>query len=180
MFCVITHLFMWFGVPSALPRTVISKVDLTSLRIEMSCGNSSTLITIDQDVSLDGTDCSSNQSIHNELRFHSCTTSCENTINPLKICLYDEHNSPQDCSDYGDFEGRYLTGGSLHFNGNGSVKFWSNFTAEEGLVVSGMGCRMPTLNYATQCAVICRGDTSQTVMCRRTVAPENRAKTIAL
>lgn len=173
VYTVITHMLLWFAVPSAAPRRIYTDYNLTSIPIFFPCvgfGNTSVAEIV---LPLDQT-CAANSVP--KISFDECSSDCFAATKP-EICTHGLQNQTN-CDYYGDFDHRYLSGGSIHFSANSSLTL-RNFTAHTGEGVSSIGCRLNS-SRNSECAVSCRAHGVLRLTCAKTVPSENRVRTIVL
>ena len=175
---MISHRLMWFGVPSALPTTITSKADVPVLSLLLPCDNS----YLNTPTFLTGI--SFNDSCKMEaavltgfnLRFRQCVSNCGKEYQPTLCLIGPSGEQPTDCSHFTDFEKRYLTDGAMYVKNK--TLLMSNFTAEEGQIVSHLACVVP--GAARECSVTCEVESDQKIVCQTKIPPKNRTKMLAL
>ncbi|GAU92429.1 hypothetical protein RvY_04511 [Ramazzottius varieornatus] len=186
-FTAVSHVLLMFVPPIAMANTIVD-LPLPEFTLTYHCSNSSSYFSHKEYQPISPNSSASiislpkhalstgNESPKVLLQFMRCATTCPDI--PV-LCLYPVDNlSPADCSIYSDFEGRYLTNGSITINAGGETT-WSNFHAEKGQPVSSVACSAAT---SADCAVTCSAQPfeHELVLRQYKIVPGDRTLTLTM
>ncbi|XP_055331684.1 major facilitator superfamily domain-containing protein 6-like [Paramacrobiotus metropolitanus] len=171
---VITHMLIWFGVPSSAPRSIIV-ANVTQFRSDFDCSQPAAFAV---GLGLNET-CSAKYKITENLVFFTkCTTTCLPDALP-ELCFQHADNTT-DCTLYNSFGVLELRNGSL-FNASGALQFKS-FTTTKGKQVNNILCKLsnPSAMRTQQCKVFCTTQANLSISCLSEIPASRRRETIAL